>query len=661
MATSTYFHVETTEGADRYADTTVFNAKLDVGYEFAGVPGKTNDEMLKSAALRNKVQQNGPFNVENETVSLFRRNDVESATRDFEKIFGGLFLYRAYEGLTKEKMLEMKRTDGEMKCKFEYIDNENKLQVSARFDVHEKIRKVLDFEKEQARLLAEEKEKEKQYIMHVNIQNVQDGVENVGNAELDVEEYVQQLQQEIDTLVKTDGYEMSAMICNVLQGNTYENSSCGCVRCKVQMIQEEIAKNTRIEPVVEPVVEPIVEPVVENDEPHENVDIDVTECDVEYGNIENSKKEEIREYVGSAGVDCNTLVIWKDLALECPPNIVYQNRVTNVIPASGYNSMECYAIVCRVTRAGYWCGARMTVNGKMEVVRVFFSTLERLRLSEGNFVLVTGVQYGVGVSCNILGRITKKVEQSIFTKSVLDEFLDYQVFDLTNGDSSKPKLYENEKVVEELSFEWDESDGPTYKNELEAKRFRREERTKKICIHQEQCTDLEQTPGVCPLCPNGINRADTWKKFLKEAVGLEGNIKDEKVDLREIRHWGKVLGWNLESNIQKDENDSDDDGFDNRKYVLQHLEGAEEYDDEEIETIDNTQVKIEKIDTVGLKKAHGGKRERKRATKGRYESRAYTRGEENIDASEKKARRGTKRGNNKKGGQTFVGGIASCF
>ena len=454
---------------------------------------------------------------------------------------------------------------------------------------------------------------------------------------------------------------MSAMICNVLQGNTYENSSCGCVRCKVQMIQEEIAKNTRIEPVVEPVVEPIVEPVVENDEPHENVDIDVTECDVEYGNIENSKKEEIREYVGSAGVDCNTLVIWKDLALECPPNIVYQNRVTNVIPASGYNSMECYAIVCRVTRAGYWCGARMTVNGKMEVVRVFFSTLERLRLSEGNFVLVTGVQYGVGVSCNILGRITKKVEQSIFTKSVLDEFLDYQVFDLTNGDSSKPKLYENEKVVEELSFEWDESDGPTYKNELEAKRFRREERTKKICIHQEQCTDLEQTPGVCPLCPNGINRADTWKKFLKEAVGLEGNIKDEKVDLREIRHWGKVLGWNLESNIQKDENDSDDDGFDNRKYVLQHLEGAEEYDDEEIETIDNTQVKIEKIDTVGLKKAHGGKRERKRATKGRYESRAYTRGEENIDASEKKARRGTKRGNNKKGGQTFVGGIASCF
>ena len=193
MATSTYFHVETTEGADRYADTTVFNAKLDVGYEFAGVPGKTNDEMLKSAALRNKVQQNGPFNVENETVSLFRRNDVESATRDFEKIFGGLFLYRAYEGLTKEKMLEMKRTDGEMKCKFEYIDNENKLQVSARFDVHEKIRKVLDFEKEQARLLAEEKEKEKQYIMHVNIQNVQDGVENVGNAELDVEEYVQQL------------------------------------------------------------------------------------------------------------------------------------------------------------------------------------------------------------------------------------------------------------------------------------------------------------------------------------------------------------------------------------------------------------------------------------------------------------------------------------
>ena len=661
MTTSTYFHVETTEGADRYADTTVFNAKLDVGYEFAGVPGKTNDEMLKSAALRNKVQQNGPFNVENETVSLFRRNDVESATRDFEKIFGGLFLYRAYEGLTKEKMLEMKRTDGEMKCKFEYIDNENKLQVSARFDVHEKIRKVLDFEKEQARLLAEEKEKEKQYIMHVNIQNVQDGVENVGNAELDVEEYVQQLQQEIDTLVKTDGYEMSAMICNVLQGNTYENSSCGCVRCKVQMIQEEIAKNTRIEPVVEPVVEPIVEPVVENDEPHENVDIDVTECDVEYGNIENSKKEEIREYVGSAGVDCNTLVIWKDLALECPPNIVYQNRVTNVIPASGYNSMECYAIVCRVTRAGYWCGARMTVNGKMEVVRVFFSTLERLRLSEGNFVLVTGVQYGVGVSCNILGRITKKVEQSIFTKSVLDEFLDYQVFDLTNGDSSKPKLYENEKVVEELSFEWDESDGPTYKNELEAKRFRREERTKKICIHQEQCTDLEQTPGVCPLCPNGINRADTWKKFLKEAVGLEGNIKDEKVDLREIRHWGKVLGWNLESNIQKDENDSDDDGFDNRKYVLQHLEGAEEYDDEEIETIDNTQVKIEKIDTVGLKKAHGGKRERKRATKGRYESRAYTRGEENIDASEKKARRGTKRGNNKKGGQTFVGGIASCF
>lgn len=655
-----YFTViESIPNAGRYAGTRVFTASLTNGFSFVGIPGKSIDEMLKSATLRNKIQQNGPFNVENEQISLFNRNDIKSATRDFEKIFGGLFLYMSYEGLTKEKIFQLKKNDDEMKCKFEKT-SENTMQVSARFVVHEKIKKALEEERKIEEEKEREQENEKQNELLMNVQNVQDG-ENVNDVEMNEDEFLSYLHREIDTIKSSEDYEVANMICNLRNGATYDHTSCGCANCKIVLIEKEIKKRTVVVPEIEH-VEIVEQCDSEPEEPNYN---SCEDGNVDHSNYQLSTKEVPCEYVGSKGVDCSTVVVWEDLALKYPPDIRYEKgKVLNVVPFSGYSNMECYAIVCRMNKSGYWCGARMYVNGNIEVVRVFFSTLDRLRVSEGDIVLVTGVQFGVGVSCNILGRITRKVEQKTLPKDVIDNLLDYQIFDLTNGTTKHPKLFESDKLIEEFDFEF-EDDGEVFRNEIDTKRGRREERTKKVCIHQDQCNDLDQTPGACPLCPNGINKKDSWKKFLKNAVGLEGCITNEKINLREIRAWGKKLGWNLDTQHQNEINE-DEDEFDNSAFVKNYvgkdtgIEG-DESDIEEIEIIDNTTVEIVSVDSIGLKKAHGGKRERKKATKGRHESRAYTRGEEQVDASEKKARRGTKRGNNKKGGQVYIGGKASGF
>lgn len=664
----------------RYAGVPAYTAGLTNGLTLVGFPGKRNVDVLKSITLKNKVQQNGPFNVnDDETITLYNRKNIETATQDFNLIFGGVFLYAKYI-MTKDEMFGFKKTDETLKCKFEMLSDDN-MQVSARFDVHEKIRKMLSEKREQERLLeieyaqqlereAQEQEEQRLRELSMSIQNIQDGMQ-VDAALVDGDIMMTTLKNEISNIKSSDSYGVATMICNVRSGTTYDRASCGCALCRISLLEKELERLENAQNELQHEIqntEGVVEVQNETEDSESKSDNDDSLADDDDGgNFSNlsTKKNCDSDIVYHGSVEgCTDMVVWEDLALTKPPTIIFDEKdkkVTNIIPATGYNCMECYAIVCGVTIAGYWCGARMFVNGKMEVVRVFFSTLERLRLGEGDIVLVTGVQFGVGVSCNILGRITKKIVdvKNTLPKNAIDEFLEYQVFDMSNGVHPNPKLYEYEKEVEEYSFEFEEPDESVFKNEIDAKRARRAERTKKRCIHQEQCEELEQTFGVCPLCPNGINRADSWKKFLQEAVGLEGIVKDESIDLREIRRWGKMLGWNLESQIHENA-ESDDDGFDNRDFVLKMLETDSDVDDDLIQ-IDNSQVKIEKIDTVGLKKAHGGKRDRKKATKGRYESRAYTRGEENVDALEKKARRSTKRGNNKKGGQTFIGGKASIF